>query len=61
MVHEDGNTGQEDYYETMLSRWLNWAPPCHPFPTVQELSKSLYEVKQEKKAFDLNDAYGVSI
>ena len=60
MVHADGNTRREDFYETMLSLWLDWAPPYHSFPTVQQLSQALYEVNNKKQAFDLNDAYGMS-
>lgn len=60
IVQEPGNTGLEDYYATMLSQWLDWAPPYHSFPCVQQLSQALYEVKKDKQALDLNKAYDVT-
>ena len=60
MVHEPGRTKERDYYSAMLGRWLDWAPPNHPSPSIQQLSAALREVGKEKLANDLDMKYGVS-
>ena len=60
MVHEPGRTRERDYYSAMLGRWLDWAPPNHPSPSIQQLSAALREVGKEKLANDLDMKYGVS-
>ena len=34
----EGATG---YLREMLNQWLNWAPPNHPWPTVEVLAVAL--------------------
>ena len=60
MVHEPGRTGEDDYYSALLGWWLDWAPPNHPSPSIQQLSAALREVGKEKLANDLDMKYGVS-
>ena len=60
IVREPGRTGERDYYSAMLQKWLNWAPPNHPSPSIQQLSAALREVGKEKLANDLDFKYGVS-
>ena len=60
IVREPGRTGEDDYYSAMLGRWLDWAPPNHPSPSIQQLSAALREVGKEKLANDLDMKYGVS-
>ena len=59
IVHEPGRTGEEDYYSAMLGNWLDWAPPNHPSPSVQQLSAALRTVGKEKLANELDMKYGV--
>ena len=60
IVHEPGRTRERDYYFGMLERWLDWAPPNHDPPSIQQLSAALREVGKEKQANDLDKKYGVS-
>ena len=60
IVREPGRTGERDYYSAMLGRWLDWAPPNHPYPSIKQLSAALREVGKEKLANDLDMKYGVS-
>ena len=57
IVREPGQTGEEDYYSAMLMRWLNWAPPNHSLPSVQQLLSILRGVGFERLAFDLDKKY----
>ena len=50
IIREPGRYG-EDYYEAMLKRWLDWAPPNHDSPAVQSLTSALREAGKEREAF----------
>ena len=52
-----GQYDDEDFYADMLSRWLDWAPPNHNFPTAQDLSSALRKAGKEKHAFALSQKY----
>ena len=57
IVHEPGRHGEMDYYRTMLRRWLDWAPPDHPYPSLQTLTSALLAVGKERQASDLGAVY----
>ena len=57
IVREPGQTGEENYYSAMLMMWLDWAPPNHHLPSVQQLTSALREVGFERLAFDLDIKY----
>ena len=59
ITREAGRTGEEDYYSAVLRRWLDWAPPNHTHPSIEQLSLALRTVGKEKQALDLNMKYGV--
>ena len=59
ITHEAGRTGKEDYYSAVLRRWLDWAPPNHTHPCIEQLSLALRTVGKEKQALGLNIKYGV--
>ena len=59
IVREPGRTGEEDYYSAMLRRWLDWAPPRHHIPTVQQLSSALHEANKGQLASELEKKYRV--
>ena len=59
ITHETGRSCEEDYYEAMLRRWLDWAPPNHSHPTIQNLSSSLRAVGKERQAWDLGVNYSI--
>eukprot|EP00731_Ephydatia_muelleri_P019930 Em0012g755a len=50
----------EDFYADMLRKWLDWAPPDHNHPTVQDLSSALRKAGKERQAYDLRLKYGIS-
>ena len=50
----EGPTG---YFREMLSRWLRWAPPYHPWPTLENLEKALQTSGQESLAFQLKSLF----
>ena len=50
---KEGCHGDEEYYSEMLSRWLNWAPPKHKWPTKNRLVKALRTVGKEGLAYHL--------
>ena len=50
IVREPGRYGDVDYYQAMLRRWLDWAPPNHSDPTLQCLTSALRAVGKEKQA-----------
>ena len=52
---ENARNSAVDYLEALISRWLNWAPPTHPFPNQKDLAAVLRspEVKEEALAFTL--------
>ena len=60
IVHEPGQTGEEDYYAAMLRRWLDWAPPNHTLPSIPQLSSALCAVGKERLALDLEEKYCIS-
>ena len=47
--------GPEAYFQEMLSRWLDWAPPKHYLPTTSTLVEALRSstVRKERLAYDL--------
>ena len=57
IVREPGRCGDVDYYEAMLRRWLDWAPPKHPFPSLQSLLTAFRDVGKERLAYDLEAKY----
>eukprot|EP00731_Ephydatia_muelleri_P009220 Em0004g1558a len=60
IVREPGRYGDEDYYEAMLRRWLDWAPPNHTrHPSLQSLLSALRAAGKEKQANDLATKYTV--
>ena len=50
----EGSTG---YMQQMLSQWLNWAPPNHPWPTLEALEAALRRSGQESLAFQLRSLF----
>ena len=59
IVREPGRNGDEDYYEAMLRRWLDWAPPNHTPPSFQSLLSALRAAGKERQANDLAAKYKV--
>ena len=59
IVREPGRNGDEDYYEAMLKRWLDWAPPNHTPPSFQSLVSALRAAGKERQANDLAAKYKV--
>ena len=59
IVREPGRYGDEDYYEAMLRRWLDWAPPNHTHPSLQSLLSALRAAGKERQANDLATKYTV--
>ena len=59
IVREPGRNGDEDYYEAMLKRWLDWAPPSHTPPSLQSLLSALRAAGKERQANDLATKYKV--
>ena len=57
IVREPGRHGDVDYYEAILRRWLDWAPPNHPNPSLRCLISALRAVGKERLANDLMIAY----
>ena len=50
----EGSTG---YMRQMLSQWLNWAPPNHPWPTLEALEAALQSSGSESLAFQLKSLF----
>ena len=50
----EGSTG---YMQQMLSQWLNWAPPNHPWPTFEALEAALRRSGPESLAFQLRSLF----
>ena len=50
MLIPEGPTG---YFREMLSQWLKWAPPNHPWPTLGALENALRTSGQESLALQL--------
>lgn len=43
-------TAPTGYFSEMLNQWLNWAPPNHPFPTIEALVVALQNSGDEHLA-----------
>ena len=52
--------GSTAYYCELLSRWLDWAPPNHPFPTVSALAAALRKIGKERTAYELEKKKGTT-
>ena len=52
LVGEPGCHGDESYYTAMLRKWLDWAPPNHPFPTLSALVAAIRKSGKERLAND---------
>ena len=53
LVRETGYHGDESYYAAMLRKWLDWAPPNHPLPTLSALVAAIRKSGKERLANDL--------
>ena len=53
LVREPGRHGDEDYYAAVLKKWLDWAPPNHPHPTLRTLVAAIRKSGKERLANDL--------
>jgi len=53
--------GPAAFLREMLHRWLNRAPPSHPFPTITKLCDALRSctVREERLACDIEQHYQV--
>ena len=49
--------GPPGYFHEMLSQWLNWAPPNHPWPTLEALEVALRSSGSESLAFQLRSLF----
>ena len=49
--------GSPGYFRQILSQWLNWAPPNHPWPTLEALEMALRRSGQENLAFQLRSLF----
>ena len=49
--------GPPGYFHEMLSQWLNWAPPDHPWPTLEALEAALRSSGSESLAFQLRSLF----
>ena len=49
--------GPPGYFREMLSQWLNWAPPDHPWPTLEALEAALRSSGSESLAFQLRSLF----
>ena len=58
LIREPGRYGDEDYYEGMLRRWLDWAPPNHSPPTLSALVAAMRAVGMERVSNDLKELRG---
>ena len=45
--------GAPGYYREMIARWLEWATPNHPLPTVEALASALRKAGREQLALEL--------
>ena len=51
--HYIGLTDVTGYFQELLKRWLNRAPPRYSFPQVKELASALCEAGMYRTAYDL--------
>ena len=49
--------GSLGYFREMLSQWLKWAPPNHPWPTIEALVVALQNNGQESLAVNLKSVF----
>ena len=49
--------GPIGYFKEMLSQWLKWAPPNHPWPTLEALENTLKSSGQESLALQLRHSF----
>ena len=49
--------GPLGYLRELLSQWLKWAPPNHPWPTIEALSLAVQSTGQEGLAFNLKSLF----
>lgn len=51
--------GSAAFLQEMMYRWLNQAPPSHPFPTITKLCIALRScaVRQERVAYEIEHQY----
>ena len=54
MLIPEGPTG---YFREMLSQWLKWAPPNHPWPTLEALETALRSSGHEDLALGLKSLF----
>ena len=54
MLLPEGDTA---FFSEMLTQWLNWAPPNHPWPTLEALSSALQNAGEESLAYSLRKLY----
>ena len=45
------------YFREMLSQWLKWAPPNHPWPTLEALETALRSSGHEDLALNLKSLF----
>ena len=49
--------GPIGYFREMLSQWLKWVPPNHPWPTLEALENALKSSGQESLALQLRHSF----
>ena len=49
--------GPLGYFREMLSQWLKWAPPNHPWPTIEALTAALQSSGNESLAAKLKPMF----
>ena len=56
--HTTALNDETDYFKELLRRWLDQAPPNHPFPHVKDLATALRApaVGKERTAFHLEQS-----
>ena len=54
MLLPEGDTA---FFSEMLTQWLKWAPPNHPWPTLEALSSALQNAGEESLAYSLRKLY----
>jgi len=49
--------GPPGYFREMLGLWLKWAPPNHPWPTIEALALAIQRIGQEGLAANLKPTF----
>ena len=49
--------GSPAFFCELLTQWLKWAPPDHPFPTVRNLVSALKMAGEERMGFQLEEVF----